>query len=591
MKFKEDLHPFFPPTARVVRPRLQGQVAECLIAHPRLQFENWQPFLWTEVPKILWNFLAGCARVDVAFPGNDPDRCPNGAYSDPPSLVSFALAQLSACHGCLPSQFLRLYEELGESGAGDATMTMAAARCRSAARQLPSQESERHAKHYWNKGTGFGHPEDGHHEVWDPKAAEAAQQARDEQVQSLLEQIEEAMNAIRDNEEWSRAREALESSTIAEIVRWEVCRSSFKDMCERMPFYSALFRTIDCILRTSARHVFRKEDLLYEASSIASQASLFLRQCVTDDDTTAIADDPSCSSTSEVGLANLVLSVCRSLETLADFDSAVKEESGPSAFSEEQQYERVMAPYRICEAELSNHSFAGRAPSGDIQGLMRRVAKEYSSMCADLPVTAASSIFVRVDENRAFLWRALITGPPDTPYACGCFVFDICFPSGYPNAPPEVKFRTTGGGRIRFNPNLYHDGKVCLSLLNTWSGAQGENWDPKSSSILQVLVSIQSQIFVEDPYFNEPGFERQLGTETGKRDSAKYNDKLKPHTMELAILEPLRKPPPEFRDTISHHFRLKAQEVRSLCRSWCERFSNSYLATVTSLIDQELDKL
>ena len=39
---------------------------------------------------------------------------------------------------------------------------------------------------------------------------------------------------------------------------------------------------------------------------------------------------------------------------------------------------------------------------------------------------------------------------------------------------------------MRFNPNLYDCGKVCLSLLGTWSGAKGETWDPNSSSTLQV---------------------------------------------------------------------------------------------------------
>ena len=38
---------------------------------------------------------------------------------------------------------------------------------------------------------------------------------------------------------------------------------------------------------------------------------------------------------------------------------------------------------------------------------------------------------------------------------------------------------------MRFNPNLYNCGKVCLSLLGTWSGGRGEGWDPHSSSALQ----------------------------------------------------------------------------------------------------------
>ena len=46
--------------------------------------------------------------------------------------------------------------------------------------------------------------------------------------------------------------------------------------------------------------------------------------------------------------------------------------------------------------------------------------------------------------------RALVTGPRD-------FVFDIYFPSQYPNIPPLVKFTTTGNGTVRlvniFTPN------------------------------------------------------------------------------------------------------------------------------------------
>lgn len=45
--------------------------------------------------------------------------------------------------------------------------------------------------------------------------------------------------------------------------------------------------------------------------------------------------------------------------------------------------------------------------------------------------------------------------------------------------------------------------QVCLSLLGTWSGP---SWDPSVSSLEQVLISIQSMIFCEQPYANEPGY-------------------------------------------------------------------------------------
>jgi hypothetical protein len=53
----------------------------------------------------------------------------------------------------------------------------------------------------------------------------------------------------------------------------------------------------------------------------------------------------------------------------------------------------------------------------------------------------------------------------------------------YPQKPPKVQFLTTGGGTVRFNPNLYESGRVCLSLLGTWDGP---SWDPGTSTLLQV---------------------------------------------------------------------------------------------------------
>jgi hypothetical protein len=44
--------------------------------------------------------------------------------------------------------------------------------------------------------------------------------------------------------------------------------------------------------------------------------------------------------------------------------------------------------------------------------------------------------------------------------------------------------------------------KVCLSLLGTWSGP---GWISGQSTLLQVLISIQSLILCEEPYLNEPG--------------------------------------------------------------------------------------
>lgn len=110
----------------------------------------------------------------------------------------------------------------------------------------------------------------------------------------------------------------------------------------------------------------------------------------------------------------------------------------------------------------------------------------------NLPVDAEGAIFCRALESDLSRLRVLLTGPLESPYAAGCFLFDVEL-DDYPNKPPKVKLLTTGGGKVRFNPNLYNDGKVCLSLLGTWSGP---GWQPRKSTLLQALVSIQGLIMV-----------------------------------------------------------------------------------------------
>lgn len=80
----------------------------------------------------------------------------------------------------------------------------------------------------------------------------------------------------------------------------------------------------------------------------------------------------------------------------------------------------------------------------------------------------------------------------------------------------------SGGWRI--NPNLYEEGKVCLSLLNTWTGRGNEVWDSSTSSILQVLVSLQGLVLNSKPYFNEAGYDKQVGTAEGEKNSLSYNE-------------------------------------------------------------------
>ena len=135
---------------------------------------------------------------------------------------------------------------------------------------------------------------------------------------------------------------------------------------------------------------------------------------------------------------------------------------------------------------------------------IKRILKEHRILQTSLP----DGIYVRTWESRLDLLRVLIVGPSDTPYELAPFVFDFQFTDLFPVGPPTAHFHswTNGGGRI--NPNLYEEGKCCLSLLGTWySESDSETWSSGKSSVLQVLLSIMGLVLVKEPFHNEPGLE------------------------------------------------------------------------------------
>jgi ubiquitin-protein ligase len=199
-----------------------------------------------------------------------------------------------------------------------------------------------------------------------------------------------------------------------------------------------------------------------------------------------------------------------------------------------------------------------------------KFTKELTDLRNSLPLNPESTIWFKYDTHNLNCVKFMISGPKDTPYQNGLFLFSAFIPDNYPNSPPIVHFETTGGYTIRFNPNLYESGKVCLSLLGTWTGNEdaGEKWNSKTSTFLQVLISIQSLILVENPYFNEPGYEKSMNTENGKSKSFDYNDYIRLFTLKYAIYNYMKNPPLGFEEICSKFFEIKKDEIFKQMEVW-----------------------
>jgi len=101
-------------------------------------------------------------------------------------------------------------------------------------------------------------------------------------------------------------------------------------------------------------------------------------------------------------------------------------------------------------------------------------------------------VAVELHEDTLFEWKVYLEGPADTDYAGGIFQLAMKFPQDYPMSPPTVTFVSDF-----WHPNVYADGKVCISILHppgedAMSGElPSERWLP-TQTVATILLSIIS---------------------------------------------------------------------------------------------------
>ncbi|KAI0932058.1 hypothetical protein AcW2_000786 [Taiwanofungus camphoratus] len=177
--------------------------------------------------------------------------------------------------------------------------------------------------------------------------------------------------------------------------------------------------------------------------------------------------------------------------------------------------------FEVLPSTPPDHAFFASPPAQTSRNFLARLRREYRVLQDSLP----DSILVRAYEDRTDLLRCLIIGPENTPYQDAPFVIDWMLDSNFPQSPPIAHFLSWTNGNGRVNPNLYEEGKVCLSILGTWAGDRNETWSAARSSLLQAFVSIQGLVLVKEPWFCEPAYEKLRGTEEGTVNSRLYNEK------------------------------------------------------------------
>ncbi|KQS52430.1 uncharacterized protein Dere_GG12418, isoform B [Drosophila erecta] len=228
-------------------------------------------------------------------------------------------------------------------------------------------------------------------------------------------------------------------------------------------------------------------------------------------------------------------------------------------------------------APAAHHFISNQVTPANKAQYQRAVHREYHMLMSSLP----DGVVVRAYEDRMDLISVMMVGPKRTPYQNALFFFDFQIGRDYPKSPPVCHYISYCTERL--NPNLYEGGKVCVSLLGTWSGRDSEMWSA-SSTMLQVLVSIQGLILVDEPYYNEAGYDKQRGTQLGNENSRVYN--------EMAIIKiahstvkQLKNPPLIFRNELIEHFKQFGSELYGRMLAWSEYSLEAQRRRITSIKD------
>ena len=248
-------------------------------------------------------------------------------------------------------------------------------------------------------------------------------------------------------------------------------------------------------------------------------------------------------------------------------------ENDPKAPELKTIYFENLKNYRVMlsESPTAFSNFRLGQASSFSSNFTKRINHEIKSLESTLPCDSTASIFTLIDQTCMHRIYFLLSGTLDTPYSHGLYLFEVLLPDNYPLNPPKVELRTTGGSSIRFNPNLYANGYVCLSIINTWSGRPEEQWIPTTSSLVQVMISIQSLVMDNNILQKEPGWSKYPAN---CPENLTYQQEVKYGNIKYAMIENIKNPPKGFEEVVRNHFKCKKQEILETTSKWTQEMKN-----------------
>lgn len=585
--FQNELYPNYPPIVKILGLKLKDSLVHRISNSKMTQLEYWTPtrgikYIIQRVKNILEKF------------GNvDKTEGVVGTLPLNPFVLNIEqqLIKLSSFIDCVNDDEIDKDEPFIKFNFNSTDSTNTSKSSKHTVQKLDYKKSN------WKAGTGYGSHSS---QNWDPSEYIKLQEEKDNMVSNIITVIcKELSNLKEDTSECIEIGTTISKSLLIPHLIQHLNSTTLLEIRQRENTFKLYFGLIEILLNKNLILLFNTK---YNNITLYESLEKLIEP---------LEMAYNINNTNE--FVSHALPILQTMKIIYDHYNKQNQILHPTIteniteivtveqnLSIQELYVKTMTKYVFESADIANTNFHYKtelhaSKSSNWSQCHKRLAVEIPSLKGknQLPVNYNASIFLRIDENNPNVMRALITGPDDTPYDSGCFIFDIYMDGGYPNKPPSMWFINHNG--VRFNPNLYDSGKLCLSLLGTWHGTGGETWNKNTSSLLQVLISIQAQILISEPYFNEPGYEGTIGQPTGIKNNENYNDKIRYYTLEHNIKKLLQNPKlyPQFEDVVKNHFKLKKDYIKKLCNEW-ESKSSTYKSQITEInkiIFEQLDNL
>lgn len=428
---------------------------------------------------------------------------------------------------------------------------------------------------YFAKGTGYSMG--GTQTGWRLDEYEKLHAEKALQTEVILKGINTEIQKLIAQKRIDEFVQIIKDSQFIEFLISTLDSASVLDMRNRTSMYRILFAIIQELCTDNCISLFTKKyqnktlmDALHDINTQANISTTATKDMEMGDDITSIIIAVNDLAS---GLKDVYEQELKHIEEqkIAEADEIKEKVSAEKV--QHDFYVNGIQSMKVDTCKIStNAKYSYRTSISELaSSAISRVSSEIATIYKSAPVHWDSSVLLRYDEDNIAAMRVMITGPKDTPYWNGIFIFDMVIPSNYPNKNPNMLHVNNGGQR--FNPNLYACGKVCLSLLGTWrSDDPAEEWNAMTSTLLQLFNSIQSLILVEDPCFNEPGHQRNIGTPQGNAETNGYNHNIRYYTMCHSMLGTLNQIDtiyPEFKEAILFHFKTKRDEIIKQIDTWC----------------------